>query len=364
MTSKLPALPAHLKDVQNWGLVAAGKKGIGASRGAHLSVANQDFVLVEANGQESKAGGFDEKLGGRFFRAVIVAVSDVQSRIFYDSTWQPGQEYYNPPTCFSEDGVTPSPEATGIQHPTCSRCPQAAWGSKQGVGGSKAQACQDGKRIVLFVPDNGFYGFRITPGSFKTWQSYLSTLEGEGVEPQFFMTRFQFVSQGVLAFIADSYVTEENVKAYNKPDVIKRLLKPAETSPPVQIAPTFDQPVQIARPSAPVQPYIPMPTVPPPGDPDNPRQAMKAPRKPRATKAEMEMRRNGFPSDISRFGREAVSEDTSASPPPPPPPPPLPPSPAPAPATSSQATPIFGQASPGIVEDPALRAALAAAFSV
>jgi hypothetical protein len=337
MTNQLPALPSHLQQVQGWGLLENGLKGIGGARGPHLSIKDNDFTLVEENGQRNIAGSFDAKVGGRYLHAVIVGISKVKSRIYWgDVKFVSGQENYEPPACFSHDGIHPSPDAEAQQNPTCMLCPQAAWGP--GKPGTPPK-CQDGKRIVLWVPEKGFYWFRITPGSFKNWQSYLDFLKnnpGGPVEPQYVLTRFQFVSQGILAFVADSFVTEDMVKGYNQPETIARLLDP--TSRTVQtIAPTFVQPTQIAPPGSfenpavkvsfenPVYNSEPMPTATLAG-------VAEPTKRKRATKAEMEARRNGN-------GHAEIN---------------VPPVPA----------PVFGQSTPEVLEDPALKAALAAAFNL
>ncbi len=340
-------LPAYLQKVSGRYDPRAAKAGIGSAQPPRVSIQGNRFTLVEADGAEQMITTMDPKVGV-YLDAVIVGIDAANNKIFYAEQFTPNQENYTPPACTSSDGVRPDQGVPEPQADLCSTCPQNVWGSKITPQGKSSKACQDGKKIVLFVDGKGFYTFRITPGSFKNWSSFISLLEGQGYEPQFVVTRITFVSQGVLGFTAVNFVSEQLMHDSDQPGTVGLLMKneaplrleaapimPAQgwvvpgqspigrlTTPEVSISMT---PQHIVATS----PGFATPSVQPATFGGMKPEGNNPPRK-RRTKAEMEAARGRSPLDPS----------------------------------DPLAPPTFGMQQPQVNADPDLSAAIAAAFAV
>ena len=322
-------LPAYLQKVSGRYDPRAAKAGIGSAQPPRVSIAGNRFTLVEQDGAEQMITTMDKSVG-IYLDAVIVGIDVANSKVFYLEQFTPNQESYTPPSCTSSDGVRPVLDAPFPQAELCSTCPQNVWGSKITPQGKSSKACQDGKKIVLYVDGKGFYTFRITPGSFKNWSSFISILEGQGYEPQFVVTRITFASQGVLAFTAVNFVSEQLMHDSDKPDAVKALMK-------------NEAPMQLAAPQPEQQPKFPAAaggfSVPPvqPAQFGEMKPEGNPPRK-RRTKAEMEAARAGEqPLPQSQFINHQGETETK---------------------------PTFGMQQPQVNADPDLSAAIAAAFAV
>lgn len=79
-------------------------------------------------------------------QVVIVGFSDFVSRDYYDTAYDPKAESKGP-SCYSEDGVTPSVNATGRQSQSCALCPMNIKGS----GNNGTKACRTFKRVVVVL---------------------------------------------------------------------------------------------------------------------------------------------------------------------------------------------------------------------
>jgi hypothetical protein len=240
-------LPAYLKTVAGRFNEQDAAAGSGMAQPPRVSIGGNRFTLIDADGSTEIVETFDKKFG-TYLDAVIVDISPAKSRIFYSKTWAPNQDNYEPPDCTSAGSIRPDAWISEPQNDLCSTCEWAKWGSKITVQGKGVPACQEGKKVILYVEDKGFYTLRITPGSFKTWDSYIRDCKSKGHEPQFLVTRIIFASQGVLAFGAVSFVSEALMHESNQPEAIKalmtsgepaRLPAPKQPEPPEPVFPSF-----------------------------------------------------------------------------------------------------------------------------
>lgn len=78
---------------------------------------------------------------------VIIKANPILSKIFYASGYVEGSE--DKPTCYSDNGVSPAPDAESPQSQKCATCPHAVWGSKITDTGKKTKECQDSRRIAI-----------------------------------------------------------------------------------------------------------------------------------------------------------------------------------------------------------------------
>ena len=357
-------LPAYLQKVSGRYDPRAAKAGIGSAQPPRVSIAGNRFTLVEADGAEQMVTTMDKNVG-IYLDAVIVGIDASNNKIYYAEQFTPNQENYTPPACTSSDGVRPDQGVPEPQAELCSTCPQNVWGSKITPQGKSSKACQDGKKIVLFVDGKGFYTFRITPGSFRNWSSFISLLEGQGYEPQFVVTRITFASQGVLAFTAVNFVSEQLMHDSDQPDAVKALMK---NEAPMQLAGPAPTIFTAGKDQVADRIQI-MPFQTPPVQPDT-FGGMKPngnpPRK-RRTKAEMEASRAQEAGLAAQYGTTVAALDAAVT--------------KPAfgmvqkPVTPMQEggmsypphgadKPTFGMQQPQVNADPDLSAAIAAAFAV
>lgn len=151
------------------------------------------------------------------------------------------------PDCHSMDGVTPSPDASKRQSPTCEAC---SW-SKAGSGKGRGQKCKTkAADFVLVVPeatekspDNAIWWpdpRRLTPGvvmysianagaarSYSDWQRVLreKNLRAQGV-----VTRWKFGTDESKSGVEYNYVEQEFVAAIPPPDQDSDIWKTILTS--------------------------------------------------------------------------------------------------------------------------------------
>jgi hypothetical protein len=82
------------------------------------------------------------------FDAVIIAYNENRGRSYYGGrAYDPGQE--SAPVCWSNDGVTSSPNSTERQSEKCNVCPQAIKGSRQTDQGKAATACAVHRNLAV-----------------------------------------------------------------------------------------------------------------------------------------------------------------------------------------------------------------------
>jgi hypothetical protein len=82
------------------------------------------------------------------FDAIIIAYNENRGRAYYGGRpYDPNQE--SAPDCWSNDGVTSSPNSTNRQSEKCNVCPQAIKGSRQTDQGKAAAACAVHRNLAV-----------------------------------------------------------------------------------------------------------------------------------------------------------------------------------------------------------------------
>jgi hypothetical protein len=79
-------------------------------------------------------------------QGVLIGVQEGRSRSFFLQPFEDGK--FQPPTCWSNDGITPEKEVADKQSPKCATCPQAAKGAKVTPSGKAVAACGQFKKVV------------------------------------------------------------------------------------------------------------------------------------------------------------------------------------------------------------------------
>jgi hypothetical protein len=190
---------------------------------------------------------------GPYADVTVIDVNDHVSRIFYDIPFDPSAQSYQPPACFSHNGVAPSKIASSPQSPTCAACPNAAWGSAtSNVSGKPIPACAQYQQIAVMVAGHDMpFLLRIPPNSLKNYRAYAEQFRGQAFDMDGVLTRLSFVSQGTLAFIPADYASQASMALADKliaakatDAMVGRLDAPIQGMLPAPVATNGPQPVQ------------------------------------------------------------------------------------------------------------------------
>lgn len=199
-------LPAHLQGRVASGVAARAVEGMGSSLPPHISIRGNRFTFVDASGNEAQPM--------LSFDGYVVDVSDHMNKRYYEYEYDQSAQSYEPPTCWSSNGIGPSREASKPQAMTCESCSQNVRGSARSkMSGAAIKACRDERWIAVINPAFGNMVFQlvITPGSFKNWRAFIAQIENYKVEPAWVQTRFQFEDKqnGVLTFTMINWTPPE-----------------------------------------------------------------------------------------------------------------------------------------------------------
>jgi len=184
-------LPAHLRNQEIDEVTKALAGGSGASH-RRISIEGGVFRMI-VNG-EQMAENED-----RAMNIVIVAAAPSVNRQYYAGTYVKGKS--TPPTCWSPDGKTPSPEAEQPQSKSCDTCKQNIAGSGQG----DSRACRyqqrlavvlegemDGPVYQLALPATSLFGKGEANATKLPLQAYARYLAQNGVSVSQVVTEMRF----------------------------------------------------------------------------------------------------------------------------------------------------------------------------
>lgn len=206
-------LPAYLQQRQSKGLAQDLIANLGTGSPPYVSIANNRFTLIDSAGAEEPVATYDPKTGP-YLDCVVVDSNEHMSKVFYDKAFDPNANQYEPPACFSDNGIGPSRSASKPQSTTCAACPNAVWGSKvSAVSGKGLKACHDTQKLAIMIPgDDVVFLLRVPPNSLSNLRGYTSKFVGQQIDISDVVTRISFVSQGTLQFAATSYIDEATYK--------------------------------------------------------------------------------------------------------------------------------------------------------
>ena len=198
-------LPDYLKNRQppGQGKFAA---GLGTPVPAHVSLKDDRFTLIDDNGLPSRRTPPSLTLD-----FVAVGSAPTASRVYYDGPWD--SETAAAPLCYSDDAITPSPNAQQPQSAHCASCPKAEWG-KLSPNGNKIPWCSTRKKLAVIVLADGpkVYLLSIPPGSLKPWRAYVQHVESMGTMVPYVITRVA-MNDKELSFDPVDHVPEQIANA-------------------------------------------------------------------------------------------------------------------------------------------------------
>lgn len=125
------------------------------------------------------------KVTGRELNVIIVNASKSVSRVFYAGKYNPDEIV--PPTCVSNDGVTPDTTDDGRQSSSCNSCPQNIAGS----GNGNSRACKYTRRLAVVLEGDmsgDVYQLQLAAtsifgkgdGNMHPFESYVKYIAGNG----------------------------------------------------------------------------------------------------------------------------------------------------------------------------------------
>jgi hypothetical protein len=280
MTS--PQLPTHLQRFQARDIGQTLSHNLGTAAPPYVSIAGNRFSLIDAAGNERMVSTFDAGQPGvpgigQYLDACIIDANEHLSRIYYAQKYDPSAATFNPPDCWSDNGVGPSVSCSAPQARSCTPDPEhqhgckwAVWGSATSNQGKAVPACQQVQKIALMVPGipQTIFLLRVPPNSHKHLRAYQETCKGSGVMVADVITRIYFdqTTQGTLLFKGVSYIDEPTAvlreTAYNekktdalvgRTDAPRQLL--AQVAAPVQLM--HSGPTQAISPASGPVGYVP-----------------------------------------------------------------------------------------------------------
>lgn len=188
---------------------------LGQGAPPYVSIMGNKFTLISSAGAQEPVATYDPKLGP-YLDCCLIDVNEHLSKIYYDHPFDPSSQQFSPPTCWSDNGLAPSRNASQPQSPTCATCEKGAWGSATSkVTGKGVKACQDYQKVALLIPgDDVTFLLRVPPNSLRNLRDYTKRFDNQQVDTADVITRITF-QQGVLgtlAFQAVNYVDEATYK--------------------------------------------------------------------------------------------------------------------------------------------------------
>ena len=185
--SQAPAFAKNRTSLSPMARALAG--GAVGNRTKSISIKGGVFRLNEG-GKEIAA------IEERYLDVVIVNAAPDVSRVFYAKAYD-GE--VSAPDCWSQDGKTPSPEASNPQHNKCDGCQQNIAGSGQ----NNSRACRfqqhiavvlandmEGAVLKLTVPAKSVFGKE--EGDNRALQAYARHLGAQNIDPSEVITRMKF----------------------------------------------------------------------------------------------------------------------------------------------------------------------------
>lgn len=190
-----PALLARIAARKAAGVVRVNPAtGLVSAQPQRISIEGNRFTMIKASGEAIEVNTLS-------IQGVVIGFNENASQMYYEEDFRPNQAEYKPPTCYSDNGIGPSTNATNPQSATCDICPRRAWGSAVSKLTNKAKpACQKHRKLAfMWRMDGQIYRLAVTPGSFANWAGLISML-GPDIMLEDFVIEVSFAGTGILAF--------------------------------------------------------------------------------------------------------------------------------------------------------------------
>jgi hypothetical protein len=218
-------VPAHLNRLPPSHINDDLRSGLGFGSPPTISIDDQRFTLIDADGTKEPCQTFDPQMGP-YCDIVIFDTNPNKSRVYYANPYQKGATTFNPPDCWSDNGVAPSANCARPMAPVCATCHFAEWGSEVSrFTGKDIPACREYKKIGAIYAGklkdaegefylNTLFQMRVPPNSHKHLRAYVEavgkkTLGDRRLTVSDLITRVYFESQGTLRFKPAGFIDPE-----------------------------------------------------------------------------------------------------------------------------------------------------------
>jgi len=201
-------------------LFAALTGGLGSAQPPRVSIKDDRFTLIQANGERHPMVPPSLTLD-----VVIVGGNPHASRMYFSEGFE--AESGAPPDCFSDNGVSPSEQALRPQSEKCASCKHSAWDHINALGNA-VPACPTRKKVAVIVAGAGetVYLLTVPPASLKVWNKYMAHLEGEGIGAPYHVVTRLSIEEKRLKFDPVDWIPEtavsfiERVAASDEPAIV------------------------------------------------------------------------------------------------------------------------------------------------
>lgn len=247
------ALPAHLAallPLEKLGGESSGFPSISIKGKTFTMVRGDDRQLITRPGEDSPAPAIE---------VVILKQNPNVSKTYYASAYVEGSDAK--PTCYSNNGTSPEPDAEAPQSSKCAICPHNQWGSRPSENGSKGKACGDFRRIAIAPLGmlNDPMLLRVPATSLKALDTYGDFLSKKGLPYNAVVTKIGFdfsVAYQALTFAGKGVLDEQSimtvVESLTNPTIDRIIAAtiPMPVEVPVVAAP---KPTPVQAPAPPIQ---------------------------------------------------------------------------------------------------------------
>ena len=208
-TATLSKIPAHLKGMFSGSNSFAAAGGDGGTK--TLSTKGGVFNIEQGN--------YRNLVSETTLDVVILSTNPNKSKVYYAEGFEDGG--FSKPSCYSNNGSTPSEHADAPQSKKCSICPHNQWGSRITDRGGKSKACSDSMRLCVTTTDgmDSPMLLKVTATALKTLGNYGAQLSKRGVDPKYVVTQLGFnpeVEYPSLTFKAVRFIEEDELKVVDE----------------------------------------------------------------------------------------------------------------------------------------------------
>lgn len=211
-------LPAYLQNRQSKALADTIASNVGSGSPPYVSIMGNRFTLLDTVGDEIAVTTAQN--GIPYLDCVVIDALEHESKIYYAKPFDPNQQSWSPPDCWSDNGIAPSRNAGMPQSPSCGTCPKAVWGSATSrVSGKGIPACAKYQKLGLLIPGEEFpFLLRVPPNSLSNLRDYIQKFKGQAFDISDVVTRISFEPGGIgtLIFNAVSVIDEATAQKREK----------------------------------------------------------------------------------------------------------------------------------------------------
>jgi hypothetical protein len=204
-------LPAHLQGKAKTNNLFAAAMSVGGF--PVVSLKGKEFTVIRGDEKNLITNADGDAAGS--IEAVIIAANPNKSKVYYAETFTEGSTLK--PTCYSNNGSTPSEYASEPQAKKCAVCPHNEWGSKITDNGGKGKACGDSMRLCIAATSqlNDPMLLRVPAATLKALGQYGQQLAKRGLDPHMVVTKIGFergVAYPSLTFKATRFVEQDELE--------------------------------------------------------------------------------------------------------------------------------------------------------